>query len=99
MVRELAERIQKIRPEISVSINQHAAPDKRSYKVDFGLFKKLAPDHQPLFNLDNSIKGLIKGLDGIGFDDADFRNSSLMRLNVVNHLLENNTIDKDLRLL
>lgn len=99
MVSELAEKIQNILPEIKVSINQNAAPDKRSYKVDFGLFKQLAPEHQPLFSLEASISGLIKGFKEIGFDDADFRNSNLMRLNVINHLLESGIIDKELYLI
>jgi nucleoside-diphosphate-sugar epimerase len=99
MVRELAEKIQTVLPEIKVSINQHAAPDKRSYKVDFELFKKLAPNHQPLFSLEASIKGLIKGFEEMKFSDADFRNSNLMRLNVINHLLESGIVDKELYLL
>jgi nucleoside-diphosphate-sugar epimerase len=99
MVRELAEKIKIVLPEITVSINQNAAPDKRSYKVDFELFRQLAPNHQPLYNLEASIKGLIIGFDKIGFDDADFRNSKLMRLNVINQLLEKEIIDKDLHLL
>ena len=99
MVSELAEKTQAILPEIKVAINQNAAPDKRSYKVDFSLFKQLAPEHQPLFSLEASINGLIKGFKEIDFDDADFRNSNLMRLNVINHLLESGIIDKDLRLI
>jgi nucleoside-diphosphate-sugar epimerase len=96
MVRELAEKIQKVLPDIKVSINQNAEPDKRSYKVDFGLFKQLAPNHQPVYSLEASIKGLIAGFDEIGFNDVDFRNSNLMRLNVINQLLEKGIIDKDL---
>ncbi len=99
MVSELAEKTQNSLPEIKVSINQNAAPDKRSYKVDFNLFKQLAPEHQPLFSLKASINGLIKGFKEIGFDDADFRNSNLMRLNVINHLLESGIIDKELYLI
>lgn len=98
MVKELALKIQNVLPNIKVSINQNAAPDKRSYKVDFGLFKKLAPKHQPKFNLETSISQLIKGLEEIEFSDADFRNSKLMRLNVINHLIEKGIIDQQLRL-
>lgn len=98
MVRELALRIQETIPEIKVSINQNAAPDKRSYKVDFGLFKRLAPNHQPVYDLKSSIEGLTRGLKEINFNDADFRKSNLMRLNVVNQLLEQGVINQDLRL-
>lgn len=98
-VKELAEKVQVLLPDIKVSINQDAAPDKRSYKVDFGLFKKLAPNHQPAYTLENSIQDLINGLNSINFDIKDFRNSKFMRLYVINHLLEHGVIDQDLKLI
>ncbi|HEY9115345.1 MAG TPA: SDR family oxidoreductase, partial [Bacteroidales bacterium] len=97
-VKELAEKVQHFLPETKISINKNAAPDKRSYRVDFSLFEKLAPNHQPLFNLENSVKGLIDGYLAIRFKDKDFRNSNFMRLNIINELLEGNFIDSDLRL-
>lgn len=99
MVKELALKIKDINPEIAVSINQNAAPDKRSYKVDFSLFKNLAPNHQPAHNLEKSIKDLISGLESIGFDIKNFRESRFMRLNVIKELLDLNIIDKDLKLI
>ena len=96
-VRELALAIQKILPEIKVSINKDAQPDKRSYKVNFDLFKKLAPDHQPLHNLENSILDLINGLKSIDFSDKNFRQSRLIRLFVVNELLDKNILDNNLK--
>ncbi|MEJ2594661.1 MAG: SDR family oxidoreductase [bacterium] len=98
-VKELAMKIREILPEISVSVNQQAEPDKRSYKVDFGLFKKLAPNHQPVYDLERSINGLLNGLKQIGFNDPDFRNSKLMRLNVINHLVEQGKLDGSLRII
>jgi len=98
-VKELSEKVRELLPEIKVSINQNAAPDKRSYRVDFGLFKKLAPNHQPVFTLENSIQGLINGLNSIGFDVKDFRNSKYMRLYVINHLIEHGIIDNELKLI
>ena len=49
-------------PAPSVSINTSAPVDSRSYKVDFALFRSLAPDHQPVVSLDQSIQNLISGL-------------------------------------
>ncbi|HHH50214.1 MAG TPA: SDR family oxidoreductase, partial [Saprospiraceae bacterium] len=97
-VKDLALEIQKMMPEIKVSINQNAEPDKRSYRVNFDLFKSLAPFHQPQFDLQKSIEGLIKGLEAIHFSDANFRQSKLMRLNVINTLLQKGEIDKQLSL-
>ncbi len=99
MVKELAERVGQLIPGIDVSVNRNAAPDKRSYRVDFGLFKKLAPEHQPIFNLETSILDLVQGYKDIGFANKNFRDSEFMRLNVVNDLLQKGILDKDLRLM
>ena len=61
---------------VEVSINTNAAPDKRSYQVDFSLFKKLAPKHQPLVTLDQAVRDLTAGLEKMNFIDGNFRDSS-----------------------
>ncbi len=98
-VKDLALKIQKLLPEVSVSINQNAEPDKRSYRVNFDLFRQLAPEHQPQFDLQNSIKGLVEGLKAICFKDSNFRESELMRLNVISKLLNQGEIDYQLNLI
>ena len=96
-VRELAEAVAEVIPGVTVSVNENAAPDKRSYKVDFSLFEQLAPDHQPKVDLLAAIRGLKEGLEAMGFDDSDFRNSTLMRLNVLTQLRDQHLLDGDLR--
>lgn len=85
-VKELAEGVAKAIPGTRVSVNKDAQPDKRSYRVDFGLYKKLAPDHQPIVGLDQSIRELQAGLIAIGFEDPEFRSSKFMRLNILMEL-------------
>ena len=80
--------VAKIIPDIEVSINQNAAPDKRSYRVDFSLFEQLAPDHQPTFDLASAIEDLRDGLEMMGFKDENFRNSRFMRLKALKYLRE-----------
>lgn len=82
-VRELAEAVASAVPGTRTSVNAAAQPDKRSYKVDFGLFRKLAPGHVPQVTLTESIGALRKGLTAMGFADRDFRNSQHMRLKVL----------------
>lgn len=79
-IKQLAESVAEIIPGVSVSINENAEPDKRSYRVDFSLFKKLAPDHQPQYNLSMTIEELKNGLELMHFSDPNFRNSHFMRL-------------------
>lgn len=82
-VRDLAAAVAEAIPGTTVSINEEAAADSRSYKVDFSLYESLAPNHQPRMTLSDSIQGLVEGLKRMEFDDANFRSSSLMRLQVL----------------
>lgn len=96
-VRDLAQAVAKVMPDVKISINENAQPDKRSYQVDFALFKKLAPNHQPQVDLVSAIEGLKEGLEAMGFADGNFRNSQFMRLKVLTHLSERGILDKQLR--
>jgi len=97
-VKELAQAIHGILPETRVSINKDAQPDKRSYKVSFDKFEKMAPGHLPVYDLRQSIKDLVTGLNAIGFSDQNYRQSRLIRLFVVNELLDGKIIDQNLAL-
>ena len=96
-VKELAEAVASVIPGVQISINKDAQPDKRSYRVSFDLFNRLAPGHQPQVDLRRSIEELKEGLEGIGFSDPEFRNSNYMRLKVLSGLLEAGLLDKDLK--
>jgi nucleoside-diphosphate-sugar epimerase len=96
-VRELAEAVARAVPGTRVSINTAAPPDRRSYRVDFSLFRGLAPDHQPRENLAASIGGLVAGLRGTGFADRDFRDSGKIRLKTLSAHLEAGRLSPDLR--
>jgi nucleoside-diphosphate-sugar epimerase len=87
-VKDLAEAVAKVMPDVDVSINKNAEPDKRSYRVDFNLYKVLAPNHQPQVDLIDSIGELKQGLESMEFKNANFRNSHFMRLKVLTGLRE-----------
>lgn len=95
-VKDLALAVQRIIPGVGVSINKDAQPDKRSYRVDFSLFKRLAPAHQPIHGLEDTIHKLKAGLEAFGFSDPDFRNSRLIRLKVLDALKSNGHLDDQL---
>jgi hypothetical protein len=85
-VKDLAEAVAEVIPGIDISIKKDAQPDKRSYRVNFDLFKKLAPEHQPKMDLITTIKELRDGLEAMEFNDADFRHSKFMRLRALTNL-------------
>ena len=95
-VKALAQAVAMKLPGTEVSINTSAPVDSRSYKVDFGLFRSLAVEHQPVVTLDQSIQNLIDGLKRMNFNDADFRSSELMRLRVLQDHIEAQRISDNL---
>jgi len=95
-VRDLADAVTAAVPGTSVTVNTSAPPDRRSYRVDFSLFERLAPYHQPLVSLEDAIKGLRVGLQRIGFNDAEFRKSHAMRLRVLEEHVDEKRLDDTL---
>ena len=92
-VKDLAHAVAKVIPEVEISINKDAQPDKRSYRVNFDLFKKLAPEHQPVLDLVTTIKELKAGLESMRFNDPDFRSSRFMRLMVLTDLQDRHLLN------
>ena len=95
-VKDLAEAVSSVVPGVEVSINPDAPVDKRSYRVDFSLFEKLAPNHQPKHDLISTVKEVKEGLEQMNFNDVNFRNSSLIRLKVITNLQDKGKISNNL---
>jgi nucleoside-diphosphate-sugar epimerase len=82
-VRDLAENVAQVIPGTVVTLVRDAPPDKRSYRVDFSLFQRLAPFHVPQISLRQTIDDLRVGLAAMRFNNAEFRDSPFMRLRVL----------------
>ena len=82
----LAHDVAGVLEGVEVSINRAAQPDNRSYKVDFSLFQKLAPDHQPQKRFDVAVRELRDQVSCMDFGGASFRTSPYLRLNVLRDL-------------
>jgi nucleoside-diphosphate-sugar epimerase len=95
-VKDLAYAVAEVIPDVDISINENAAPDKRSYRVNFDYYKELAPNHQPQYNLIETIKELRDGLEAMGFADTKFRESNYMRLNMLNQLRAKGLLNENL---
>jgi nucleoside-diphosphate-sugar epimerase len=86
-VKDLAEAVAIAIPGTEILINKDVQSDKRSYKVSFDLFNKLAPDrYTPKLDLKTTIQDLKEGLEAMGFKDTNFRKSNFVRLNVLSEL-------------
>lgn len=96
-VRDLAAAVAEAMPGTKVSINANAQPDRRSYKVDFSLYRSLAPEHQPQVTLAQSVANLRDGLKAMNFADQNFRQSSYIRLRMLEAHMKAGRLDADLR--
>lgn len=96
-VLDLAEACARALPGVRITINKNAQPDKRSYRVDFDLYRRLAPRHQPQVDLAAAVQGLKDGLTRAGFNDTDFRNSRLIRLKMLAELRSRGLLSDALR--
>ena len=98
-IKDLAMSVKEIIPSVEVSINENADPDRRSYKVDFSKFKKLAPEYTPIETISDTIFNLKEGIKKMQFTQENFRESHFIRLNKLNYLIDNNYIDDKLKLI
>lgn len=96
-VSDLAKAVADEIPNIEIKINPDAAPDKRSYRVNFEKFTNLASDNKPITTLSETIKDLKAGLEKMNFNNKNFReDSGYMRLNTLEELKKLDLIDKKL---
>lgn len=93
----LAEATAEVIPGVGISVNNNAPPDKRSYRANFDLFKQLAPNHQPNENLISTIQEIRDNLIAMQFKDVNYRESQLVRLEVINRLQKNNRLNDQLQ--
>ena len=86
-VKDLARAVTEAIPGVEVTLKGDGGPDRRSYRVNFNLFEQLAGKYQPKVTLAAAISGLAEQLASIGFQDRQFRQSELIRLNVLHRLM------------
>lgn len=96
-VLEIAEHVRDYFEGVDIDVNRNAAPDNRSYRVDFSLFRKLAPEAYPTRKLGETIDVLAKSLASASKLTGDFRAGPFVRLNVLNEMRGANVLDDDLR--
>ncbi|MGE0646100.1 MAG: NAD-dependent epimerase/dehydratase family protein [Nitrospira sp.] len=95
-VKDLAEAVANLVPDVKISINKNAQPDKRSYRVNFDRFSKLANGFLPMIDLEHAVKDLRDGLIAMQFGDPQFRVGELIRLVTLRRLRESGQLTDEL---
>jgi nucleoside-diphosphate-sugar epimerase len=96
-VKNLAQAVAAALPGTRIHINPNAQPDRRSYKVSFDLFRRLAPRHQPVSTLDGAIAALISSLQRAGAGRPNFARDRYVRLKTLLTLQDMGLLDSEMR--
>jgi nucleoside-diphosphate-sugar epimerase len=95
-VRQIAQYVQKIVPDSEVTFAEDASNDSRSYKVDFTkIHDELG--YQTNWNLKDGIQDIYDQMKKFGFTKEDFEGNLFFRVRYLKYLLENKTLDSNLR--
>jgi nucleoside-diphosphate-sugar epimerase len=94
---QLAKDVAEVLGGVAVEINTSAAPDNRSYRVDFSKFSDLAPNHQPQKDFATAVRELADEVRAIDFADKAVRESRFIRLNLLRDHVRDGRLDGDLR--
>lgn len=76
---ELAKKVSKVLGNVPLKVMSENPSDKRSYKVNFDAFKKIAPNNYPKMKIDDTIRNLKKKMML-----KKFKKDELIRLNILN---------------
>ena len=97
-IRELADAVRAALDDVEVTFAEGAAPDTRSYRVDFSAFAALVPPQlQPRVGIEEAVHSVRDGLIRMRFADPHFREGSLIRLRTLSSLRDNALLDEELR--
>ncbi len=87
---DLAKKVASVIKNVSISVGKDKTSDNRSYKVNFGLLKRLTPGLKLETKIENTIFELYKSVKKIKFKNKDFRNSKFIRLKVLKKYMQKN---------
>jgi len=96
-IRDLAEMVHEQLPDAVLDIAAKSYADPRSYRVGFGRFNELLPEHQPVWTARMGAKELVDGYRANGLTPELFEGYRYTRLKQINRLLEDGLVDESLR--
>ena len=96
-IRALGEIVTETLPGCQLSIVPSAGADQRTYKADFGKFKRTFPDFRFLWTVRDGATELRTAFEGSGLTHAQFIDKRFTRLNWLRHLLDDGMLLGSLR--
>ena len=96
-IRELAEIVEKTVPGCRIEFAGDAEPDKRNYRVDFGLVQKVLPAFKPAWDIPKGAKQLYEAYQNVRLTVEDFEGIRYKRIDHIKNLLSTGRLDSSLR--
>ncbi len=96
-VRDIATKVANLVDGAALSFSDEAAVDSRSYTVNFARFRELAPYHQPLVTLEESIDALVKHVGSDSRPERWARQGSFSRLHELRRMQDAGLLTSELR--
>ncbi len=94
-VREIAQKVEQIVPNSTITYAKDANKDSRSYKVDFSKIKQTL-GYKTKWSLDKAIKEIYDLLKTKKFTEEDFKDKKYYRVAYIKWLIESGKIDNNL---
>ncbi|MBV8742516.1 MAG: SDR family oxidoreductase [Sinobacteraceae bacterium] len=96
-IRALGQIVAETLPGCRLSIRPSAEADQRTYKADFGKFKRAFPDFRFLWTVRDGATELRTAFEGFGLTHAQFTDKRFTRLKWLRHLLDHGMVRGSLR--
>jgi nucleoside-diphosphate-sugar epimerase len=96
-VREIAGFVEKTIPDCKIEYAHNAAPDPRSYRVDFSKIATILPAFKPRWTVEQGVRQLLHIFKTRGLTRQEFESDEYTRLKKLKHLLMTGRLLEDLR--
>jgi nucleoside-diphosphate-sugar epimerase len=94
---ELGQTVAEMVPGCELKIVPQTGADQRTYKADFGKFKRAFPDFNFVWTARKGAEELRDAFERIGLTKSQFRDKRFRRVNWLGHLIDTQSVDESLR--
>ena len=94
---ELAELVQQVVPDCTVTFADGAGPDKRCYRVNCDRIRKTLPDFETEWTARRGVQELFDAYRGASVRVEDFEGRKYKRIDHIRHLISTGALDTSLR--
>ncbi len=94
---QLAEFVKATVPNCEVKFADGAEPDKRNYRVDFGKYTRLFPNHPLRWSVPRGVKQIYDSYRSVGLQKDEYEGPKYKRIAQIKQLLSTGELDENLR--